>query len=283
MAPANAQRVGGPRLRAPIINDAPMFSRIFYHLRKVRNRMRQNVPEPQQNVLPRLVETINPVEVRNAFRVLCDEGDNIVNDEHLDILLEDHPEKVKNAIKKIPKLALNVKVQQAVRTEMVDVIAADLVEIDIPIADRFELKSDKERITPAPRMKREYRKAVEAVVNKDIYYYMKIKYFMKERTPGMVQQLVNDCRVYLTKNGSKMDTEEDYNMVSSLVLAVWLPSKEELRFRSAMKNATVLDGINAINQFHKGNLGTANRFTNPTPNVSRPGLLRKRVTLNQTE
>lgn len=270
-------------------DDRPIVDRWFYNLRKFARRMK---PTPkvlieQRGVLrgEKFVEKIQPIEISNAFNALVDLAGPVANDEHIDIVLSEHPKTVREVIKKVPKVDLNrrlggaraLKENPAVAE---NVAAAAFVEQEVPMNDRFALENDLERIRPSKRIKREYRKAVDAVIHKDIYYYMKIKYFMKERTPGMVQQIINDARVYLTKKGSQLNTEEEYQMVSSLVLAIWLPSREELRFRSAMKNAVVLDGISAINRFNKGDLGTANRFTNPVPSVSRPSFWKKSVTIS---
>lgn len=272
MPPLSARIAERPQRRA---EDRPVLSRMFYNLRKIKNHMKK-APAEEHNILPVLQETITPVALHNAFSLLHDAGD-IVNDEQIDIVLSETPKKVKDVIKKVPKAQLNARLA-TVDENGLPQTSANFVEHDVAIEDRFEMSTDRERVMPAKRIKREYRKAVAAVVKSDMYYYMKIKYFMKERTPGMVQQIINDCRVYLTKSGSLMNTKEDYELVSSLVLAIWLPSREELRFRSAMKNDVVLDGIEAINQFNKGNLG--NRFSIPIPSVSRPSLLTKQVTIN---
>ena len=96
--------------------------------------------------------------------------------------------------------------------------AALLIENHVPIEDRFKMvDNDNILVEPAKRKKESYRKAVQQVIKKDLYYYLKIKYFMKERTPAMIQQLVSDCRVYLNKKGSGMDTKEDYDLVNAAV------------------------------------------------------------------
>lgn len=273
-----------PQLGHARADDRPVISRWFYNLRKISRRLKPTPNIEANNVLQgeKFVAKIEAFELSNAFEALIDETAGIANDEHIDIVLKDHSEDVRNAIKKVPKPDLNRKLNTARQLQGVvttNTVAAAFVDQHIPIEDRYKLVNDLEKVRPSKRIKREYRKAVEAVIHKDIYYYMKIKYFMKERTPGMVQQIVNDARVYLTKKGNELNTREDYDMISSLVLAVWLPSREELRFRSAMKNAVVLDGIDAINKFNKGDLGVANRFSNPMRKASRPSFWKKSVNI----
>lgn len=155
-------------------------------------------------------------------------------------------------------------------------VAAEIFD-NIPIEERFVMATDKLRITPASRKRSLYRDAVSQVVDKDIYWYLKIKYFLKERTPTMINQLVADARVYLTKQNKALNTEEEYKMISAAILAVWLPSEEELRFRAAAKNKVVLDGIHAINELARGNLGRAARVFNPTPKSGGNKLLKTDV------
>lgn len=269
-------------------DDRPVIASFFYNMRKIARRMKPTPKIETANVLKgeKFVEKVTPIQLSNAFELLVDQAGGVINDEHIDIILEEQPKKVREVFKKVDKFVLNRSTHNARNLREEEGVAehtaaAAFIENVIPMNDRFDLENDLERIKPSKRIKREYRKAVETVIHKDIYYYMKIKYFMKERTPGMVQQIINDARVYLTKKGSSLNTKEDYEMISSLVLAIWLPSREELRFRSSMKNAVVLDGINAINRFNKGDLGVANRFSNPTPSVSRPSFWKKSVNLNE--
>jgi len=282
--PQAARPEVAPRLRAqPNPNDS-LKAKFFYRMRQVRNVLRRDqAPIARPQLVPTLEEIVTPLAISNAFELLVDEQPENLNDEQIDIILAEEPQVVRNVVKRVPKRVLQQRVDDVVNgnEDFIEAVG-DLIENDIPIDQRFGMFEKRELIKPAKRIKREYKRAVESVVNKDIYYYMKIKYFMKERTPAMVQQIITDCRVYLNKEGSKMNTREDYDLVSSLVLALWLPSKEELRFRSAIKNSVVLDGIYAINQFAKGNLGHCSLFSDPTPKSSRPkpGLFKRKVNLN---
>lgn len=285
-----------PQLDRQLVqHDAKVISRIFYHARKTARRVKNLVvPEYHGANLPtpQLREVIKPIEISNAFQALADEALEMVNDDHIDIVLADERPEVRKIFKDIPKRILNAAIEDAnIEDKLQDIKppdyfadgdkvlnkkkeasrhqAARLLEDHIPIDNRYAMQNDHIMVEPAKRKKENYRRIVQQVIKKDLYYYLKIKYFMKERTPAMIQQLVSDCRVYLNKKGSNMDTQEDYDLVSAAVLAVWLPCKEELRFRAAMKNPVVLDGINAINNVCRGNLGRAGKLVDPTPKVSR--------------
>lgn len=284
--PLAARPVVAPRLRAQPNNNNnnSLKNRFFYRMRQVKNRLtRVDAPREGAQVMAELQETVTPITISNAFGLLVDEVSGNVNDEQIDIALHEQPREVRDMFKKIPRATLQQRIDNVAFgvTPQIEE-AGNLIENDIPIEDRFEFIEDRELIKPARRVKRQYKRAVETVIDKDIYYYMKIKYFMKERTPAMVNQIITDCRVYMNKQGSLMNTKEDYDLISSLVLALWLPSKEELRFRSAIKNPVVLDGVYAINQFAKGNLGHCSLFSDPTPKSSRPkpGLFKRKVVLN---
>lgn len=267
---------------ALVQHDAKVVSRMFYHARMTARRVK-NLVVPKYHGAdlpnPQLREVIKPIEISNAFQALADEALEMVNDDHIDIVLADERPEVRKIFKDIPKRILNAALEDAnVEDADGDMVlnneasrhqAARLIEDHIPIENRFGMRNDHIMVEPAKRKKESYRRVVQQVIKKDLYYYLKIKYFMKERTPAMIQQLVSDCRVYLNKKGSNMDTQEDYDLVSAAVLAVWLPCKEELRFRAAMKNPVVLDGINAINNVCRGNLGRAGKLVDPTPKASR--------------
>lgn len=66
--------------------------------------------------------------------------------------------------------------------------------------------------------------------------FLKIKHCMKSRTVPLINTMITDARVWLMKDGRKCETDEDYIVMTSSVMAAYMVQEEELAFRELLRN-----------------------------------------------
>lgn len=88
-------------------------------------------------------------------------------------------------------------------------------------------------------------------------FFLKTKYFLKQRDHNMIHSLVIDARSWMTKNGHRMETLEDYMIVTGAVTAAFCIDSRELYFRATIKDPKNWDNMVHLNKTTVGDLGKA--------------------------
>lgn len=90
--------------------------------------------------------------------------------------------------------------------------------------------------------------------NTELLYFLKLKYFMSSRSPGMIPSMVQDARAFVNKNELVLN-KDMYVEITNTIMQAFLLDSQELTFRSLMKNTVALDAISHLNDTNSGNLG----------------------------
>lgn len=85
--------------------------------------------------------------------------------------------------------------------------------------------------------------------------FLKCKFFMRQRDHSLINTMVNDARIWLLKQGSKCETDEDFFVLSQSVLVAFLVNEQEMKFRAVLKDDKNWDNMAHLNKTVAGNLG----------------------------
>jgi hypothetical protein len=86
-------------------------------------------------------------------------------------------------------------------------------------------------------------------------YYLKCKHYMHVKDPHFVRTLVQDARAWLLRGQFKMETYQEYVILTSAVMSAFFVDQEELHFRSRMKNRKEWQALDKHNRACNGDLG----------------------------
>lgn len=86
-------------------------------------------------------------------------------------------------------------------------------------------------------------------------YYLKCKHYMHVKDPHFVRTLVQDARAWLLRGQFKMETYQEYVILTSAVMSAFFVDQEELHFRARMKNRKEWQALDKHNRACNGDLG----------------------------
>lgn len=125
-------------------------------------------------------------------------------------------------------------------------------EMDIPDRKDHSFKSGEYVTSNADRAVKWKPKLYKK--NTELLYFLKLKYFMSSRSPGMIPSMVQDARAFVNKNDLTLN-KDMYEEITNTIMQAFLLDSQELTFRSLMKNNVALDAISHLNDTNGGNLG----------------------------
>lgn len=181
------------------------------------------------------LETIEPEEVK-LRAIKSDTAPCVI---HLESYDQDGPEIIKTQQKEYQD-----KAEQSAYTEesSEEMLAKSEALAQIRLPDRAAIN-------------RTVRKRKWIKVYEKLYFYLKCKYFMRTRDPAMINNMVADARIWLTKSSHKCESSEDYLLLTSSVSGAFMVDDNELEFRAMIKNDTNWDNTTHLNKTLKGDLG----------------------------
>lgn len=172
-----------------------------------------------------------PSPVPTRFGVLIDEMDSVTTDSEMtsdmqqddvEATFADESVEVKNKTPKEVKVAFDVTSEVKTMDEVYD--SFDVLDALTEIPDKEKTR----KLVSKQSVVRSHRKLTN---------FLKSKHFMKARTIPLINTMVTDARVWLLQNGRKCDTDEDYLIMTSSVMAAYMVQEEELAFREFLRNA----------------------------------------------
>lgn len=125
-----------------------------------------------------------------------------------------------------------------------------------PPADVDVLKTLADFVIPTRKIVNDMVKDRKSVkMYSKLTYYLKCKVFMKHRDHSLLNIMVNDARIWMSKNGHDCDNAKDYLILSQSILAAFLVDQQELVFRKTIKDKVNWDNMSHVNKTVTGNLG----------------------------
>lgn len=83
-------------------------------------------------------------------------------------------------------------------------------------------------------------------------YYLKCKHAFSIRTPALLATMRQDARIWMNTYDHKMETAEEYNMLTSSVLAAYMVDPMEYKFYALCKQRSFWNTITSINEALQG-------------------------------
>lgn len=96
---------------------------------------------------------------------------------------------------------------------------------------------------------------VHLKADKELTYFLKLKYFMRERTPVLVNSMVTDCRMYFRDQATNLSHETQYDKATRSIAAAMIVDSREVGLRAILRTRGNYLAMDKIAQFHTGNLG----------------------------
>lgn len=167
-----------------------------------------------------------------------------------------------------------------------NVIEEDTVEEDSEKDGDFGILNAMMTIPDKAKTRKLVSKSVVVRSHRRLTNFLKIKHFMKSRTVPLINTLITDARVWLMKDGRKCDTDEDYLVMTSSVMAAYMVQEEELAFRELLRNVenhrNTRDLNSLIDDGILGHVGVLDqlKYTESTINRLKP-ILKMPVSIGQ--
>jgi len=184
------------------------------------------------------------VEATNVFSVLVDEAD--VSD---DLCVEEIEEPIHEIKPTTPRLLTPIvesiveDKDQSIISEVLDATTTNMLDAIMTIPDRAECKK---RVSSSKVIRSQ----------KALTQFLKCKYFMRARNLPLINSMVNDARVWMMKDNRKCDTDIDYTIMTSSIMAAYMIQREELEFRALLKRPDNYQNTVRLNNLvNDGNLG----------------------------
>lgn len=83
-------------------------------------------------------------------------------------------------------------------------------------------------------------------------YYLKCKHAFSMRTPALLATMRQDARIWMNTYDHKMETAEEYKMLTSSVLAAYMVDPMEYKFYALCKQRSFWNTITSINEALQG-------------------------------
>lgn len=88
-----------------------------------------------------------------------------------------------------------------------------------------------------------------------LFNFLRTKFFMRIRDNTLIGVMVHEARTWMLKDHRKLDTEEDFNILSYSVMAAFMINKNELEFRALLKDKNNWVNTIHLNKTLNGDLG----------------------------
>jgi hypothetical protein len=98
-------------------------------------------------------------------------------------------------------------------------------------------------------------------------WYLRSKYFMMTRDRSLINKMSNDARIWMLKTGHTCETEADFVVMTSSIMAAFLVNTQEMDFRALMKNKVNYDNMVHHNAAVQGDLGKTSWFKKPAESI----------------
>jgi hypothetical protein len=202
---------------------------------------------------------------REDFRNRCEAVDSFVNDSGVKVAGVVIPKPIKTIVQKVKPC-----MDKCIGTE------AESVMIQCEIDKENHKLGESLDGTTEILSRKFFNKMVKSTKFVNFYsrltYFLRSKFFMKVRDRSLINLMVNDARIWMMKEDFKMESEEDFNILTQSVMAAFLVNGQELSFRQLLKNKINYDNMSHLNDTLNGNLGKTSIF-NKMPEAPKPGVL----------
>lgn len=215
------------------------------------------------------------LEMLNRYSLLVDEAIDSFGEEVI------RPNALKKAVKKAIILAdpgyyANTQpeiVQRHKPTESVGVqtatesIAIDTTDLEESIAFTLTLQNGSEPFVQAnlDKMTQKIKKAMQVTAARELTYYLKCKYAFSIRNTTLLTGMRTDARVWLLSKDYKLNTEVEYKMVTSSVIAAFMIDPSEFAIYQLLASKNFWNAATAYNTALQGEVQTK------LPSIFSPG------------
>jgi hypothetical protein len=85
-------------------------------------------------------------------------------------------------------------------------------------------------------------------------YYLKIKFAFHDRTPSLLTMMRTEARLWMSGRGLSLDTQEEFDMLTTSVLAAYIPSHNEMALVDVLTDRAVFSDISLFNKTLRGEI-----------------------------
>lgn len=82
--------------------------------------------------------------------------------------------------------------------------------------------------------------------------YLKIKFAFHDRTPSLLTMMRTEARLWMSGRGLSLDTQEELDMLTTSVLAAYIPSRNEMALVDVLTDRAVFSDISLFNKTLRG-------------------------------
>jgi len=121
----------------------------------------------------------------------------------------------------------------------------------------FDINSDKQEFTIQDFDRTKLKRMMRDKLNKNkasirLTYYLKCKYAFSLRTPNLITSMRTDARVWMITQEYKMETPEEYEMLTTAVLAAYFIDPNEYLFFLLLSNRNFYNSVFDFNSAMNG-------------------------------
>lgn len=96
--------------------------------------------------------------------------------------------------------------------------------------------------------------------NKALTNYLRIMNCFRFRDVNMFETMRNQARQYLLNKGNTLDSEREYEMITTSILNAWVPTKMDINLVNYLCDFKLHRGLSRYNNFLEGKLGREPRW-----------------------